>query len=71
MRKYLCVVCLVACASERRPEGADGVSIEATVGVPYSFDYAAAIGITEIPAILPAGFTFTYSFSGGRTCRRG
>jgi uncharacterized protein (TIGR03437 family) len=62
MRKYLCVACLVACAlsSVLKAQG-----YLATVGVPYSYDYAAAIGLTEIPSILPAGFTFTYTFSGG------
>src|SRR6202162_1172368 len=62
MGKYLCVVCLVACASSSVLK-AQGYL--ATVGVPYSYDYAAAIGITELPSILPDGFTFTYSFSGG------
>jgi uncharacterized protein (TIGR03437 family) len=65
MGKYLCVVCLAACASSGVLKAQTAYQFEATVGVPFSFDYAAAIGLNQIPAILPAGFTFTYSFSGG------
>jgi uncharacterized protein (TIGR03437 family) len=65
MGKYLRVVCLVACVSSGVLKAQTPYQFEATVGVPFSFDYAAAIGLNQIPAILPAGFTFTYSFSGG------
>ena len=64
MGKYLRVVCLVACALSGVLKAQTPFQYEATVGVPFSYDYAAALGLSQIPAILPAGFTFTYSFSG-------
>ncbi|HLK17996.1 MAG TPA: putative Ig domain-containing protein [Bryobacteraceae bacterium] len=64
MGRFFGVLCLIACASGSVLEAQiTPQSYEATVGVPFSFDYAAALGLTQIPAILPAGFTFTYSFT--------
>src|SRR5580704_15856085 len=64
MGRFFGVLCLIACASSSVLEAQVlPQDYQATVGVPYSFDYAAAIGISQIPALLPAGFTFTYTFS--------
>lgn len=64
MWKYVRVACLVACASS----GALKAQItpdqfQATVGVPYSFDLAEALGLNQIPAILPPDFSFSYTFT--------
>ena len=64
MGKFFGVLCLIAFASSNVIEAqALPQDYEATVGVPYSFDYAAALGISQIPAILPASFSFTYTFT--------
>ncbi len=64
MGKFFGVLCLIAFASSSVIQAqALPQDYAATVGVPYSFDYAAALGISQIPAILPDGFTFTYTFT--------
>ncbi len=63
MGKYLSVLCLLVCASSGVLKAQQA---EATVGVPFSYDYAAAIGLSQILALYAeAGITFTYSWTGG------
>lgn len=63
MWKHVGVVCLVACASSGALMAQMSDQSTATVGVPFSFDYADAIGINQIPPTLPADFGFNYSFT--------
>lgn len=63
MWKYVRFVCLVTCVSSGALKAQIPDQFQATVGIPYSFDYAEAIGLNQIPAILPADFSFSYTFT--------